>query len=129
MATKKRKSNPRKPDLTFEVDSFVEFIDKPMSGPAICTPGVVTGYDPAVAALGGRVRKKPGSPKKGRSVANGHGKPGDKIIEETDRQRLRNLERLLDNCVNAAEAVQTKQAMKVVQLLRDAQTQIQRIHA
>ena len=51
MTGKKRESARRAPDLTVEADSLIVFEDKPRGGRKTRSAGVVTSYDPGVAAL------------------------------------------------------------------------------
>jgi hypothetical protein len=44
-----------------------------------------------------------------------------------DRGRLRSIEIFLNNCLNLANAIESKQAAKVVQLLRDARDEAIRL--
>jgi len=120
MAAKKRKPS-RSPDLTFEVDHFMEFTDKPKGGKKGTSPGVVTSYDPALAALGEPFLGKSAAKKKPRPDANGGG------MDQIDRRRLKDIEIWLNNCLNLAQAVEGKPAAKIVQLLRDARSRVQQL--
>jgi hypothetical protein len=116
MAAKKRKLSPRKPDLTFEVDSFVKFTDKvPDGATTTCAEGVVTSYDPAVAALAERLRGQATSPKRTRHSANGHGQP-----QKTERQHLEDLQVRLTDCLNAAQSIEARPMAKIIKLLTEA---------
>ena len=49
-------------------------------------------------------------------------------LAPVDRRRLKDIEIWLNNCVNAAQAIDAKMAsVKIVQLLRDARAQVQQL--
>lgn len=87
------------------------------------TAGVVIESPPLLAEITGR----------GASVAqsDAHGNPQEKgtngkaggaktSIAEQDRRRLKSLEIFLNNCLNLANAIESKRADKIIQLLTEA---------
>lgn len=124
MTPKKQKPKLRKPDLTFEADSYIEFVDRPRGAPAGNSPGVVTSYDPAVAALGDRLKRGAG-PK--RLSANGNSIRGTKMDADAREVQMHCLSDILDECLQAARTIKNKRAAELVKLLRDARKQIELI--
>jgi hypothetical protein len=114
MKAKKEQTPRRKPDRTFNVTQpLVEFRDKPR-GKLKPSSGVVTSYDPElIAAL---MRPK-----------NGSAKPGRRS-DHAEAETIENLARLLDECLQTASTIKTKQATELVKKLRNARRQVELIH-
>ena len=129
MTAKKGKPNHRTPDLTVEGGPLMVFTDKakPRVGPP--SKGVVTSYDPAVAALSERAKRQSALavPIKSKGKIRGilhldHGPP-DATREAAEETRIKNLVRILEDCLRTASAIRNKRGTELMKLLRDAQRQ------
>jgi hypothetical protein len=60
-----------------------------------------------------------------------HGKPRRAVrkngLVPSDRQRLKDIEVWLNNCVNRARGIETKRGAKIVELLCDVRSQVQQL--
>jgi hypothetical protein len=60
-----------------------------------------------------------------------HGKPRRAVrksgLVPSDRQRLRDIEVWLNNCVNRARGIETKRGAKIVELLCNVRSQVQQL--
>lgn len=119
----------RKPNLTVEADYVTFFTDECQDdGLAGVSDNVVTSYDPEVVAEFERIKKKlqaEGGRRRihARTKSSGNAKNG--AIETG----LENLTSILADCVRAAELIKSKRVVGLVSKLRDAQRQVELIHA
>jgi hypothetical protein len=102
MKTGKRKSARRTPNLTVEAGALTVFTDS-LRGEQVTgsSEGIVISYDPAVAALEDRLRRR---------VA--------------DARSVQNLTRILEDCLRTARTIKNKRGTELVHLLRDAKRHV-----
>jgi hypothetical protein len=100
MINKAKKRTPRSPveTLTCEPGNLIEIIDRPAKG---------------ARAASARIRPATNGKKSSLAIY--------------DRVRLKDIEVLLNNCVNCAQNMETKHKAKIVRLLSDVRKQVQQL--
>lgn len=119
MTPKKQKSMRRKPDLTIEADNLTVFKDKPRGGVTETSRGVVTTFDPDLAA-------------RRREYLQGRGREfglNRKLTEArpSDEKHIKSLAKILEDCLRTAGSIKSKRGTELVKLLRDARRKVELI--
>jgi len=110
MSEKRGKTKRRVPETTFEVSHFFEFTDTVEETESPPVPDSVLNHH----------HENP--PRKSAGAKTGS-------VSSEDRRRLKDLEILLNNCLNLAKSLRAKKAPKIVELLCAARTQVQKVRS